>query len=102
MCLLMANFLCQIPLQTTHLSHGFYSFFLFYLPRQVFTGLPDHKRAIILPLTIEGNSCHPVSFSPVVDYWRQQAFGKNENDVATGYYIFMKLLSNALDVFQYC
>lgn len=98
----MANFLCQIPLLTTYLSPGLYFFFYSVCPRQVFTSLLDHKRAIILPLSIEGNDCHPVSFSPFEVYWRQQAFGKNENEVATSYRVFMRLLSSASEMFQYC
>ena len=97
----MANFLCQIPWLTTYLSPGLYFFFYSVWPRQVFTSLLDHKRAIILPLTIEGNDCHPVSFSPFEVYWRQQAFERNENEVATSYHAFMRLLSNASEVFQY-
>lgn len=98
----MANFLCQIPLQTAYLSPGLYFFFYSACPRQVFASLLDHKRAIILPLSMEGNGCHPVSFGPFEVCWRQQAFGKNENEVATSYHVFMRLLSNASEVFQYC
>lgn len=101
-CLLMANFLCQIPLWTTYFSHGLAFFFSSVCPRQVFASLLDHERAIILPLSVEGNDCHPVCFSPLEVYWRQQAFGKNENEVATSYHGFMRLFSNASDVFQYC
>lgn len=57
---------------------------------------------MILPLSSEGNDCYPISFTPIEVYWRQQAFGKNENEVTTSYCVFTVFLSNTSELFQYC